>query len=98
MSVARSLVDGVVPKGFPDGIPPMPGTGSSALGLPTHVEAAKINNLLRTNPQSSLATLIDFPVTEATAPRTASARALIATAFFGRMRPCARAWTPPSSS
>ena len=73
-NVSHLVVAGVIPKGFPDGIPPMPGMGSSAYGLPTHVEAAKINNLLRTNPQSSLAALIDFPVTEGTAPRSANAQ------------------------
>ena len=62
------LVDGQIPKGFPEGIPPLPGSGLAALGLPTHVEAAKINNLLRTNPQSSLATLIGGTVTEGAAP------------------------------
>ena len=60
-------VDGKIPTAFPDGIPPIPG---GALGTPTSIEAAKINNLLRTNPQSSLAQLIDFPVVEGTAPRS----------------------------
>ena len=76
-NVSHLVVAGVIPKGFPDGIPPMPGMGSSAYGLPTHVEAAKINNLLRTNPQSSLAALIDFPVTEGTAPRSANAQGVL---------------------
>jgi hypothetical protein len=44
------------------------------MGTPTHIEAAKINNLLRTNPQSSLAQLIDFPVVEGSAPRSAVAQ------------------------
>ena len=74
-NIAHLLVDGKVPKGFPDGIPPLPGTGpDAARGLPTQMEAAKINNLLKTNPQSSLASLIDFPVTEGTAPRSANAQ------------------------
>ena len=74
-NVQHLLVDGKVPLGYPDGIPPMPGSEPSAMsGVPTQVEAAKINNLLRTNPQSSLATLIDFPVQEKGAPRSAVAR------------------------
>ena len=74
-NVNHLLVDGKVPLGYPDGIPPMPGSEPSAMsGVPTQVEAAKINNLLRTNPQSSLATLIDFPVQEKGAPRSAVAR------------------------
>ena len=74
-NIAHLLVDGKVPKDFPDGIPPLPGTGpDAARGLPTQMEAAKINNLLKTNPQSSLASLIDFPVTEGTAPRSANAQ------------------------
>lgn len=74
-NVQHLLVDGKVPLGYPDGIPPMPGSEPSAMsGVPTQVEAAKINNLLRTNPQSSLATLIDFPVQEKGAPRSTVAR------------------------
>jgi len=70
-NVEHLLVDGKIPTAFPDGIPPIPG---GALGTPTSIEAAKINNLLRTNPQSSLAQLIDFPVVEGTAPRTEHAQ------------------------
>ena len=70
-NTAHLVVEGVIPKGFPDGIPPLPGGGDGAsLGTPTHIEAVKINNLLRTNPQSTLAQIIEFPVTEATAPRS----------------------------
>ena len=73
--VQHLLVDGKIPLGFPEGLPPLPGVDPSApSGTPTHTEAAKINNLLKTNPQSSLATLIDFPVTEGTAPRSLSAQ------------------------
>ena len=74
-NIAHLLVDGVVPKGFPDGIPPLPTLADTAeMGVPSHAEAAKINNLLRTNPQSSLATLVDFPVVEGTAPRSTVAQ------------------------
>ena len=66
--------DGTIAPGFPDGIPPMPGDGGAVLGTPTHVEATKINNLLRTNPQSSLAQLVDFPVSEGVAPRSENAQ------------------------
>ena len=52
--------------------------GSSASlappNAPTHVEAAKINNLLRTNPQSTLAQMIDFPVAEGGLPRNEHAQ------------------------
>ena len=57
-NIAHVLVDGKIPTAFPDGIPPMPDDGSmpvvdsdpaTAIG-PTSIEAAKINNLLRTNP------------------------------------------------
>jgi len=70
-NVEHLLVDGKIPSAFPDGIPPIPG---GALGTPTSIEAAKINNLLRTNPQSSLAQLIDFPVVEGTTPRSEHAQ------------------------
>lgn len=74
-NVGHCYVDGELPKGFPEGIPPMPGGSAlTCLGTPTQLEATKINNLLRTNPQSSLAQLIDFPVTEGTAPRSESAQ------------------------
>ena len=74
-NVQHLLVDGKIPLGFPDGLPILPGADPAApTGTPTHAEAAKINNLLKTNPQSSLATLIDFPVTEGTAPRSLSAQ------------------------
>ena len=35
-------------------------------GAPTSLEATKINNLLRANPESQLAQLIDFPLTDGT--------------------------------
>lgn len=74
-NVQHLLIDGKIPLGYPDGIPPMPGTEPSAqVGVPSHIEATKINNLLRTNPQSSLASLIGFPVVEANAPRSATAQ------------------------
>jgi hypothetical protein len=74
-NIAHMLVDGQLPKGFPEGLPSLPGTEPSrTMGTPTHIEAAKINNLLRTNPQSSLAQLIDFPVVEGSAPRSAVAQ------------------------
>ena len=37
-------------------------------GAPTSLEATKINNLLRANPESQLAQLIDFPLTDGTPP------------------------------
>ena len=40
-------------------------------GAPTSLEATKINNLLRANPESQLAQLIDFPLTDGT-PRHAT--------------------------
>ena len=74
-NIAHMLVDGQLPRGFPEGLPSLPGTEPSrTMGTPTHIEAAKINNLLRTNPQSSLAQLIDFPVVEGSAPRSAVAQ------------------------
>ena len=76
-NIAHALVDGHLPSAFPEGIPPLPGTGGGSQGsarqptnAPTHTEAAKINNLLRTNPQSTLAQMIDFPVAEGGLPRS----------------------------
>jgi len=40
----------------------------------THFEAAKINNLLRASPTSSLAQLVQFPVSEGALPSNATAR------------------------
>mmetsp|Transcript_38906 Transcript_38906/g.64590 ORF Transcript_38906/g.64590 Transcript_38906/m.64590 type:complete len:619 (-) Transcript_38906:323-2179(-) len=82
-NISHALVDGKLPSSFPNGIPPIPGGVSNApgagpaapaVGAPTHIEAAKINNLLRTNPQSSLAQLIDFPVSEEGLPRSEHAQ------------------------
>lgn len=76
-NISHVLVDGKLPTSFPSGIPPVPGIpgpGEDAVGLPTHIEAAKINNLLRTNPQSSLARLVDFPVSDGGLPRHQNAQ------------------------
>jgi hypothetical protein len=40
----------------------------------THLEAAKINNLLRASPSSSLAQLVQYPVSEGAMPACAAAR------------------------
>ena len=67
-NISHALIDGQLPSAFPDGIPPLPGLmgdgGAQSLcppNAPTHVEAAKINNLLRTNPQSTLAQVASLP-------------------------------------
>ena len=85
-NIQHILVEGKLPTTFPDGIPPLPGTGScpggavsngsdaSSPGAPTSLEATKINNLLRTNPESQLAQLIDFPLIEGGKRRSAKSQ------------------------
>ena len=71
--------NGVLPTQFPQGLPeqPSPGTKLTKLELstklctPTPVEASKLNNLLRLQPQSQLAQLCGFPLNDASGqPRT----------------------------
>ena len=64
-NIDHMLVDGMIPTAFPDGIPPIPG---GTLGTPTSIEAAKINNLLRTNPQRSSRSGHSFPHSTASNP------------------------------
>jgi len=87
-NIQHILVEGKLPTTFPNGIPPLPGIGSCPggaqvssgldapplLGAPTGLEATKINNLLRTNPESQLAQLIDFPLIDGGKPRSAKSQ------------------------